>query len=46
MATPRVVAGTDGPGGAPAGTGHYRLSDIRALEAQSIHVFREVAAEF
>ena len=28
------------------GTGHYRLSDIRALEAQSIHVFREVAAEF
>ena len=30
----------------PAGTGHYRLSDIRALEAQSIHVFREVAAEF
>ena len=31
--------------GRPA-TGHYRLSDIRALEAQSIHIFREVAAEF
>jgi sulfate adenylyltransferase subunit 2 len=55
MATPRVVAGSgDGGGGvaaaapapATAGTGHYRLSDIRALEAQSIHVFREVAAEF
>jgi sulfate adenylyltransferase subunit 2 len=24
----------------------YELSDIRALEAQSIHIFREVAAEF
>ena len=52
MATPRVGSdtdvadGPDGAGGAPAGTGHYRLSDIRALEAQSIHVFREVAAEF
>src|SRR6202789_1826868 len=58
MATPRVVAGSGdggggvaaGPGPAPAtataGTGHYRLSDIRALEAQSIHIFREVAAEF
>jgi sulfate adenylyltransferase subunit 2 len=36
-------AADDGPS---AGTGHYRLTDIRALEAQSIHVFREVAAEF
>ena len=47
MATPR--GSSDGAGGVtapPAGTGHYRLSDIRALEAQSIHVFREVAAEF
>ena len=26
--------------------GHYRLSDLRALEAQAIHIFREVAAEF
>src|SRR3984957_16063986 len=54
MGTARgVVAGSDhgvpaSPAPAPAhpGTGHYRLSDIRALEAQSIHVFREVAAEF
>jgi sulfate adenylyltransferase subunit 2 len=34
-----------GPSG-PAGQGHYRLSHLDALEAQSIHVFREVAAEF
>lgn len=52
MATPRVATGSDvdddvvGDGRSSAGTGHYRLSDIRALEAQSIHVFREVAAEF
>ena len=50
MATPRRVAGSDRRRRtaplAPSGTGHYRLSDIRALEAQSIHVFREVAAEF
>ena len=31
---------------APAGTGPYRLSDIRALEAEAIHIIREVAAEF
>jgi sulfate adenylyltransferase subunit 2 len=39
----------DGAGvgaGAGSGAGHYRLSHLRALEAQSIHVFREVAAEF
>ncbi len=27
-------------------TADYRLSNLRALEAESIHVFREVAAEF
>ena len=27
-------------------TPHYRLSDLRALEAESIHIMREVAAEF
>ena len=26
--------------------GHYRLSHLRALEAQAIHIFREVVAEF
>ena len=31
--------------GAP-GSGNYRLTDLRALEAQAIHIFREVAAEF
>ena len=36
-----------GHDGAPhAGSGHYRLSHLRALEAQAIHIFREVAAEF
>jgi sulfate adenylyltransferase subunit 2 len=28
------------------GSGRYRLSHLGALEAQSIHIFREVAAEF
>jgi sulfate adenylyltransferase subunit 2 len=47
MATARMAADSDVADGAPpAGTGHYRLSDIRALEAQSVHIFREVAAEF
>ncbi len=53
MATPRVVADSGPSDGGVAdgrcrrdGTGHYRLSHLRALEAQSIHVFREVAAEF
>ena len=47
MATARTVAEGGGPDGvAQAGSGHYRLSHLRALEAQSIHVFREVAAEF
>src|SRR5580698_8835481 len=26
--------------------GNYRLSHLRALEAQAVHIFREVAAEF
>ena len=51
----RVVADSGPPDGGPtggagvgagAGAGHYRLSHLRALEAQSIHIFREVAAEF
>ncbi len=47
MATARTVAEGGGPDGvAQAGSGHYRLSHLRALEAQSIHIFREVAAEF
>jgi sulfate adenylyltransferase subunit 2 len=37
LATARISAE---PGGA------YRLTHLRALEAQSIHIFREVAAEF
>src|SRR5271157_6429885 len=34
--------------GGQDGSAHagYRLSHLRALEAQSIHIFREVAAEF
>ena len=40
MATPRQTRRAD------AGQGHYRLSDLDALEAQSVHIFREVAAEF
>jgi len=51
--TPRPVpdglpdrhAGRGGPGGHGA-QGHYRLSHLDALEAQAIHIFREVAAEF
>ncbi|HEY1829864.1 MAG TPA: sulfate adenylyltransferase subunit CysD [Acidimicrobiales bacterium] len=38
-----------GPGNETQGgaqPGHYRLSHLRALEAQSIHIMREVAAEF
>ena len=49
----RVVADSGPPGagagagaGVGVGAGHYRLSHLRALEAQSIHIFREVAAEF
>ena len=44
MATARSVTDPDGAdGGAHSG---YRLTHLRALEAQSIHIFREVAAEF
>ncbi len=44
MATARVVSDPDGaPGGPHTG---YRLTHLRALEAQSVHIFREVAAEF
>jgi sulfate adenylyltransferase subunit 2 len=51
VVAPLVAADSGVPDGAPtaaarAGTGHYRLSHLRALEAQSIHIFREVAAEF
>ena len=44
MATARVVTDPDGAGGGPSSG--YRLTHLRALEAQSIHIFREVAAEF
>ncbi len=44
MATARVVTDPDGADGGPQQG--YRLSHLRALEAQSIHIFREVAAEF
>jgi sulfate adenylyltransferase subunit 2 len=43
VARARVVADPDGAEGGPHS---YRLTHLRALEAQSIHVFREVAAEF
>jgi sulfate adenylyltransferase subunit 2 len=44
VATKRLVTDPDGADGVPhAG---YRLTHLRALEAQSIHIFREVAAEF
>jgi sulfate adenylyltransferase subunit 2 len=44
VATARAVTDPDGAdGGAHSG---YRLTHLRALEAQSIHIFREVAAEF
>ena len=47
MAAPRMVSDSgeqEGTGG--VGSGRYRLSHLGALEAQSIHIFREVAAEF
>ncbi len=47
MATPRMVSDSGEHEGTPgAGSGRYRLSHLGALEAQSIHIFREVAAEF
>src|SRR5450432_4830126 len=33
-------------GANPVSPSHYELSHLQALEAESIHVFREVAAEF
>jgi len=44
MATGRVTS--DAEGDELPQTGHYRLTHLRALEAQAIHIFREVAAEF
>jgi sulfate adenylyltransferase subunit 2 len=44
VATARVVTDPDGADGGP--NSGYRLSHLRALEAQAIHIFREVAAEF
>jgi sulfate adenylyltransferase subunit 2 len=45
MATGRVTADPDGADELPQ-AGHYRLTHLRVLEAQAIHIFREVAAEF
>ena len=45
MSAPEAVAGP-AAGAAPRASGAYRLSHLRALEAQAIHIFREVAAEF
>jgi sulfate adenylyltransferase subunit 2 len=44
VATPRQARRSADAG--PTGQGHYRLSHLDALEAQSLHIFREVAAEF
>ena len=47
MATPRMVSDSGEQEAPPGGgSGRYRLSHLGALEAQSIHIFREVAAEF
>src|ERR1700685_1568431 len=32
--------------GGRAGAGQYQLSHLEALEAQAVHIFREVVAEF
>jgi sulfate adenylyltransferase subunit 2 len=44
----RGPAGPGAPGEAvhPGTVARYELTDIQTLEAQSIHIFREVAAEF
>jgi sulfate adenylyltransferase subunit 2 len=47
LATPRMVSDSgEQEGTQGAVSGRYRLSHLGALEAQSIHIFREVAAEF
>jgi sulfate adenylyltransferase subunit 2 len=43
---PESRALTDSDGDRAPHAGHYRLTHLRALEAQAIHIFREVAAEF
>jgi sulfate adenylyltransferase subunit 2 len=45
MSAPGAVAGSDEVEEVPS-VGTYRLSHLRALEAQAVHIFREVAAEF
>jgi sulfate adenylyltransferase subunit 2 len=45
LPTSRGVADPDRTADVPQ-AGNYRLSHLRALEAQAIHIFREVAAEF
>jgi sulfate adenylyltransferase subunit 2 len=45
VAEGRLIAEPEGADDPPL-PGHYRLTHLRALEAQAIHIFREVAAEF
>jgi sulfate adenylyltransferase subunit 2 len=45
MGAPGAVTGSDEVEDVPS-VGTYRLSHLRALEAQAVHIFREVAAEF
>ncbi|HVA06342.1 MAG TPA: sulfate adenylyltransferase subunit CysD [Acidimicrobiales bacterium] len=45
MSASWLEAATDDPEDAPH-KGHYRLTHLRALEAQAVHIFREVVAEF
>ncbi|HEY1828460.1 MAG TPA: hypothetical protein VGF87_10585, partial [Acidimicrobiales bacterium] len=45
MTSGRVLPEQEGSDDAPH-AGRYRLTHLRALEAQAIHIFREVAAEF
>jgi sulfate adenylyltransferase subunit 2 len=45
MSAARLAAGADGRDDALEQS-HYRLSHLRALEAQAIHIMREVVAEF
>jgi sulfate adenylyltransferase subunit 2 len=45
MSASRLHADFEGLDDAPQ-QGHYRLSHLRALEAQAVHILREVVAEF